>query len=286
MNVEQRALRFQCHGDWLYGIASIPQQARARGVVVVVGGPQYRAGSHRQFALLAQALAERGHPVLRFDYRGMGDSEGEPRQFDEVGDDLRAAVDHFMAAVPGMTEVVLWGLCDGASAAAFYAARDERIAGVVMLNPWVRTDEGKAMATLKHYYLQRLRDPALWKKLVGGAFDFRAAFGSLAQVLKTVAGKRAAEPAAAAPAPAALPLRERMLAGIEAFSGRLLLVISAADLTAQEFLDMERASPAWRKVLNGPRVQRFVMQDADHTFSRREWRNRVADRTAGWLESW
>jgi alpha/beta superfamily hydrolase len=48
-------------------------------VLVIVGGPQYRAGSHRQFTLLARSLAEQGFAVLRFDYRGMGDSTGAMR---------------------------------------------------------------------------------------------------------------------------------------------------------------------------------------------------------------
>jgi hypothetical protein len=43
-----------------------------------------------------------------------------------VEDDLRAALDAFHGAVPGLREVVLWGLCDGASAIAMYAARDAR----------------------------------------------------------------------------------------------------------------------------------------------------------------
>ena len=46
---EERALSFACRGAWLYGILSLPQAASApaRGVLIVVGGPQYRAGSHR-----------------------------------------------------------------------------------------------------------------------------------------------------------------------------------------------------------------------------------------------
>ena len=91
--VEERALVFECGGARLLGILSLPAGGAAtatRGVLVVVGGPQYRAGSHRQFTLLARALAGDGVAVLRFDYRGMGDSEGAARSFDTVEDDLRA----------------------------------------------------------------------------------------------------------------------------------------------------------------------------------------------------
>jgi hypothetical protein len=46
-------------------------------VVIIVVGPQYRAGLHRQFVSLARTLSTAGFLVLRYDYRGMGDSDGE-----------------------------------------------------------------------------------------------------------------------------------------------------------------------------------------------------------------
>ncbi|MEO6566032.1 MAG: alpha/beta fold hydrolase, partial [Casimicrobiaceae bacterium] len=81
--------------------------------MIVVGGPQYRVGSHRQFALLARALARVGIPALRFDYRGMGDSEGDRRSFDEIDADIAAAIDT-LCREAHLARVVLWGLCDGA----------------------------------------------------------------------------------------------------------------------------------------------------------------------------
>jgi len=72
----EEALVFDCGGSSLIGVLSGAALAAERGVLIVVGGPQYRAGSHRQFTLLARHLAERGVPTLRFDYRGMGDSDG------------------------------------------------------------------------------------------------------------------------------------------------------------------------------------------------------------------
>ena len=292
MTMQERTLRFECQGDTLYGIASVPATPHRRGVVIVVGGPQTRVGSHRQFTLLARYLAQRGTPVLRFDYRGMGDSEGEQRGFERVDDDLRAAIDAFCAAVPALEEVVLWGLCDAASAALFYAASDARVRGLVLANPWVRTEEGAARATLKHYYLQRLRDPSFWKKVATLRFNYGAAFGSFARLLRAARPAPAAAAAVAAsvpdsqapaPAPAPLPLRARMLAGIKGFEGRLLLMISGADLTAQEFLDMEKASPEWKGLLARPQVQRWTLPEADHTFSQRAWSDQAAARTADWL---
>jgi exosortase A-associated hydrolase 1/exosortase A-associated hydrolase 2 len=283
-----RALAFPCHDEWLYGVLDLPAQPRSEhGVLIVVGGPQYRAGSHRQFTLLARRLAAAGIPAMRFDYRGMGDSGGEIRNFEQVTDDLRAAVDRFMHEVPGLREIVLWGLCDGASASTLYAPLDPRVTGLALLNPWVRTEEGAAKAMLKHYYKDRLLDPALWKKIASGQFDYAGAARSFFQLAgSALSPKRAAaaeqeSAEAAEAAPTALP--ERMQAALSRFRGRVLVMLSGADLTAQEFGDVAGGSRPWRDLMASKRVTRHVLPGADHTCSQRPWQDQVEDWTCAWL---
>lgn len=292
MNFEDQAISFHCNGDSLYGVVSVPEQPARRGVLVVVGGPQYRVGSHRQFVLLARSLAAQGYACLRFDVRGMGDSAGMPRTFENIGEDIGAAIDSFLAAVPLVKEVVIWGLCDAASAALFYSGGDSRVKGLVLLNPWARTTEGVAKATLKHYYLARLRQPALWKKIASGQFDAIPALRSFARMVGTTLGVPAGESSdvgsvasAAVTAPSA-PLPERMREGFERFSGPVLLITCDSDLTAQEFIDMTRRSRPWRQLLKLPRVTHRTVVEADHTFSRRIWRDNVASWTDEWMGTW
>jgi uncharacterized protein len=315
---EEHATAFQCHDAWLYGILSVPASPATRGVLVVVGGPQYRAGSHRQFALMARELAAQGIPAFRFDYRGMGDSDGIMRTFESVNDDIRAAVDHFFRQVPGMREVVLWGLCDGASASLFYAGQDARVTGLVLLNPWVRTEQGEARAYLKHYYARRLFDAELWSKILHGRFDYRSAAQSIlkiagktlrdagaaqqqAQSQEHAQGQGPAEPSknagradavngsgrlSMAPAPSSRSLPDRMLQGLIEFRGKVLVILSGNDLTAQEFSDLSTGSKAWQRVLNASRVQKRKLADANHTFAQRDWRGQVSNWTAEWMKSW
>lgn len=280
MPYEERALSFRCGADALVGIASVPAAPCARGVLIVVGGPQYRIGSHRQFALLARHLAAHGIAAMRFDYRGMGDSDGEERDFETIHDDIRAALDAFVDAVPGLADVVLWGLCDGASAAAMYAPGDARVRGLVLLNPWVRTDDSVARTTLKHHYRDRLRDPAFWRKLARGRFDYAGSLTSMLKLVRTAFAGRAA----AQDGPAALP--ERVRQGLHAFGGHTLLVIGGADLTGREFCDVAGSTPAWSRLLAAPHVSWRRIEDADHTFSRRAWRDQVAEWTREWVVSW
>ena len=115
--MKEEALVFGCDRDSLVGVLAVPDAPASRGVLIVVGGPQYRAGSHRQFTLLARDLAASGIASLRFDYRGMGDSSGEARTFESVNEDIGCAIDRLIEAVPAVNQVIIWGLCDAASAA-------------------------------------------------------------------------------------------------------------------------------------------------------------------------
>ena len=271
-------------------ILHVPTAPQRTGVLLVVGGPQTRVGSHRQFVLLARDLATASIPVMRFDYRGMGDADGESRTFESVDDDIGAAIDVFVKQVPGLERVVLWGLCDAASAASFYAARDSRIAGLVLLNPWVRTEAGQARAFLTRYYLSRLVDPALWKKVFRGEFRPGQSIKELAGNVKKASGagetktKTDPEPMASMSSTCLPPLPERMLAGLQAFNGPILFILSGDDLTAEEFRNTAKSSRAWKKLLRQTRVQRHDLPDANHTFSRRVWRDQVAVWTRNWIQ--
>ena len=254
-------------------------------MLIVVGGPQYRAGSHRQFTLLARHLAEHGVPTLRFDYRGMGDSDGEVRTFEGVGADIRCAIDRFFDNVPGLKDVVIWGLCDAASAALFYAHQDARVSGVVLLNPWVRTGQGIARAHLRHYYVQRLFQVSLWQKVARGDFNIRGAAAALGRIVSDAMGRVPSSDNITESPASESPLPDRMEHALRGFRGRVLLILSGNDLTAQEFRDVVTGSRSWRRLLAADRITRHDLPEANHTFARREWRDRVARWTEAWVKS-
>jgi uncharacterized protein len=277
MNAAEIPVAFPCGGATLLGILHRPETPLATGILVVVGGPQYRIGSHRQFLLLARAFAEAGIATMRFDYRGMGDSDGAFAGFEYIDADIAAAIDAFQANCPGVRNVVLWGLCDAASAILFYAHRDRRIGGIVILNPWVRTPAGVATAYLRHYYGSRFLQRQFWQRLFTGKLDILASARSLASFLRVASQGSAGEPAGS-------DLPTRMAAGLSRYGGPVLLVVSGQDLTAREFEDAAACSPVWRKLMSAARLTRCDLSDADHTFSRRAWREQVAAWTREWLD--
>ena len=56
----EQVVAFECAGDSLFGVLHGGADDATRGVLVVVGGPQTRVGSHRQFVLLPRRVAAAG----------------------------------------------------------------------------------------------------------------------------------------------------------------------------------------------------------------------------------
>jgi exosortase A-associated hydrolase 1 len=270
LNYSEKAISFACQQEKLVGILAEPEDsaAPATGVIVIVGGPQYRAGSHRQFVQLSRALAAAGYPVLRFDYRGMGDSSGELRDFLQVTPDIAAAIDSLQQLVPSIKHVVLWGLCDAASAALLYChdTRDARVHGLCLVNPWVRSEVSRARAQVKHYYVDRLRQKEFWIKLLSGRVARSALTGLAHNVATAFSGKGKTTPAGNE------LFQDRMATAWQHFDAPMLLFLSENDYTAKEFCEYVDANSAWANALNRPNLISHEQPGADHTLSQEEYR--------------
>ena len=278
MNYVEEACVFPVAGERLLGIVARPDVPLDCGVLIVVGGPQYRVGSHRHFLLLARSLAAQGYPVMRFDYRGMGDSEGGARDFLQVSDDISAAIDALILACPGVRRVVLWGLCDAASAALLYVAErsDFRVVGLALLNPWVRSEASLARTHLKHYYGQRLLQREFWRKLFGGGVNPFASIRGFVANLCCAGGTKEERDSQDS-------FQERMAKGLREFSGEVLLILSGQDYTAKEFLEFAGTNANWSGLLDDKKISRVDLSEADHTFSSEVHRLAVESHTLSWL---
>lgn len=285
------AVAYPCGDDLLVGIVHKPETPKRRGVLMVVaGGPQYRVGGHRQNTLWARRLAAEGYPVFRFDNRGVGDSHGEYLGYQHLDEDITVSVERFFAEVPEMEELVLWGECNAASAIVFYAYRDKRVKGSVLLNPWARTDAGEARAILRFYYLHRLMEPTFWKKVLSLKFNPLTSFKSALELVTRVRKEKQSEQKTSnsgldAAIPHDLPLPQRLLMGFQRFAGATMLVLSGRDLIAREFEEL-MTSPEWQNSMEGKAFSRLDLPDADHTFSSAATRGQVVDAAMQWIKQW
>jgi exosortase A-associated hydrolase 1 len=265
--------------DELIGIAHLPAKQTVKyGLLILVGGPQYRVGPHRQYVHLARHLSEKGIPAMRFDFRGVGDSEGYYPGFQGLGPDLAAAMTAFEAQAPGLDGIVLWGLCEGASSILLAGVQDARVKAAVLLNPWVRSEATLARTHLKHYYLKRFLSADLWRRILGGKANPKVMATSF---IATLRGAFKSTPETAPQAER--PFQKRMAEGLQNFKGQVLLIQSGNDLVAREFDDLTKSDPDWQ-CLGLPNVERFDLPESDHSFSTEVWRQAVAEKIEQWMK--
>ncbi len=272
--VIERICTVGCEGLRLPGVLSLPATRTPRlGVIVLVGGPQYRIGAHRFFVSLARRLAGQGAAVLRFDHRGMGDAPGEAAGFEHLDPEIDAAIAALKQSCPELQQVLLWGLCDGASAALLHARRgDGRVAGLLLANPWVRNAQSLAQARTRHYYPGRLASGDFWRRLLSGQVRWSSLRTALDAVGRSMAAGTPSD-----------DFRAGMREGLARFQGPVLCLLSGADLTAQEFFETLR-EPAWAALGGRPGLRLQWLDGADHTFSDPEHRAAALALSSQWLQ--
>lgn len=230
--MSRRHFTFECDGNQL--AATLDEAPGRVGLLLVSGGNEVRAGPWGSQAQLAAAVAKAGFPALRFDRRGVGDSEGGNGGFASSRSDLAAALAAFRREVPSLERIAGMGNCDAASALVLAAGCG--CDALVLCNPWTFDAEQAADATsmpasaLRAHYKRRLADPrALWRLLTGKVTLGKLA-GSLAgaAVANASPGKLAAE----------------MQAGLARFDGPVAILLAERDRTAQAFLaNWDRQDP-------------------------------------------
>ena len=212
-------LSFPCEGQELVG--TLDYAEGEAGLLIVGGGNEIRAGAFSGMARLAARLATAGYPVLRFDRRGVGDSEGENRGFRDSGADIAAALKCFLAEAPHMGRVHAFGICDAASA--LMLNRGTGFHGLVLANPWTMEDEDSPPppSAVRARYGEKLRNPAELKRLLTGKVSPRGLLKGLLQAIR--------------PAPEPTSLSGEMAEGLATFKGNVRILLSDRDRTAQIF---------------------------------------------------
>lgn len=189
---------FPCEGFELRGTLRRPVETpRHRlGVILLNQGPLDRSGAHRISTKIATRLNDTfGLPTLQFDARGVGESdgdwitaeEGEPihdlygRIFNGAWKPDTLAAITFFQQTAGVENVVLVGLCGGASTALHVASMHPAVSGVVMVGMPVRHDAetpglaGMADGFIReetNKYVQKLWSLEAWKRFLTFQTDY------------------------------------------------------------------------------------------------------------------
>lgn len=210
----RRMIGFDCEGARLAG--TLDEGDKATGLLIVSGGNEIRSGAHAGQAAMAAHFAALGYPVLRYDRRGIGESEGDNGGFESSGPDIAAAVTAFRREVPAIQRLVAFGNCDAATALALF---HQGIDALVLANPWVIENAGDEDATpptasaIRARYWNRLKNPRSLIDLFTGKIDLKKLAGGLAKAAQSEKPSGLAERLAGAlstsPIPAAILIAER-----------------------------------------------------------------------------
>lgn len=236
--MNRRHFLFPCDGSQLVG--TIDDAPGTTALLLVSGGNEVRAGAWNGQARFATRIATEGFPVLRFDRRGVGDSEGVNAGFQGSADDIAAACIALREQLPHVSRIVALGNCDAASA--LMLAGGAGCDALVLSNPW--TIEGSAEGTgddgageaepaevVRAHYRRRLADPAAIRRLLTG----QVSIAKLARSLVAAAGRRPTAPDG---------LAAQMAGGIAGFSGPIRFLVAGRDRAGLAFLsNWNKADP-------------------------------------------
>lgn len=305
-------------GERLFGILHQPAVPREAGVAILLLSPgvKMRVAPHRLYNKMAARFVALGYPVLRFDFNGLGDSEGEIQESHladfygsvQVGRyvaDTIASMD-WMQQTYGVSRFIAAGLCGGALTGLLAADRDPRIIslvglGIPVILDGTQIDFSKYMtdaqlAGTRDNYLRKFKlwEPAVWKswmRFFSGQSHYslitRAITKPLMKRLRPPAAAPAGPPAVAAPPPEPdntnphfAPAFRRMLAT----SRRMFLVFGEADRLQYEFeVKFVQRHPDVRDHVPGG-YDTHLTRDANHIFSLAAWQQDMLDRCCAWLE--
>lgn len=198
--------------------------------VLLCPGVKTRVAPHRLYRKLSQAFLRRGIPVMRVDFRGLGDSEGEWAderleniyrriELGECVDDARSALD-WLESQCRIRNFIVGGLCGAAITGLHLASRDARVAGLYAIGLPAGlhgapsgTQESMTRGMLRSkrlLYVRKLFQPASWLRL----FSMRSDYRLMARLLLDALHRPSFQGSAPAPFPAAPPSAARPAADL------------------------------------------------------------------------
>jgi len=293
-------------GRTLHGILHEPDASGARGVCVLLLSPgiKGRVGPHRLYLKIAARLVPLGFHVLRFDFHGLGDSEGavSERQLVDmyntvhggryVGDTI-AAMDSMQSAI-GVRRFVGSGLCGGSISALLTAEVDERIECLLGIGlptvleggpeNWAKLLTKQQAILLRGRYFRKILDLASWKRFITG----RSSYEVIWRIVRQWASERkpTSEPKQAAPAaqmdctnPRFASAFMRMLES----SRPMLLIYSGADRLRYQFAEHFESNYAAAIEPFRHLYDVHLIHDANHVLSSPEWVAECVEAAEQWL---
>ncbi len=273
---EERFL-FSLDSQRLVATLHCPPEPAPAGIVLLHGWAGYRGGPHQMFIKLGRRAAQAGFCCLRFDFRGRGDSEGDPRSASlstMIADAQRAAA--VLSERCGPVPLALVGDCSGSEVAIGAGALIPAVQRLVLWSaPPVAADREQMhrakRASVLSTYLHKALRPATWRRLLRREIR-------LDRVRQTLRTGGLGEGEWGQESDREIDWLERFVG----FPGRVLFIYGGNDPTTPACLQHYQELTARA----GRPFDTHLVPGANHAFYSLAWEQQVIDTTLQWLGQW
>jgi alpha/beta superfamily hydrolase len=276
----------------IFGVLTTPTGAKPGRPLFILAnaGSVHHVGPNRLYVELSRQLARHGFPSFRFDLRNLGDSaRGSPAEENHpypvtAIDDVEAAL-RWLTQLRGFNAVVVGGLCSGAHTAFHVGAAVDlpSLQAALLLNPltffWtpgMSLEIPSAHRTVRDakYYAQSVRNPGKWLKLVKGQADLGYIIKFVIQRTTSLVRRFWSDSLELV----GVRSSGRLASDLSRYGmrGRAIDFVFSRDDPGFELLNSGGRWVAGRLRRRGLSTVQFI-EGADHTFSRKAWRDDVID---------
>jgi hypothetical protein len=256
-NFQQKPVIIKNENQKMYGFLHLPPgRGKKRGIIMLHGFTGDKVGSHRMFVKIARRLCQHNFCVLRFDFRGSGESEGDFKEMTIKGEisDAFAALDFFCRQKKvEANKIGVLGFSLGGCVAAYLAGGDKRIKSCLLLSP---------AANLRRIFLLNLGKVLYMKARGWEYFDWRG----------NLIGRGVIEEHS----------QINPLVKIKNYQHHLLIIHGSKD----EIIPFREGKRYYTLLKNRENTitEFHLVKEANHTYASKKWEDEVLEKTVAWFQ--
>jgi uncharacterized protein len=296
------------HNHWLFGIlhSPVPRSDRKLCIVLLSPGVKSRVAPHRLYVKMARRYVSMGYTVFRFDFSGLGDSQGENTESSlvdlynaiQLGKFVEDTIDvlNWLENNHGQKKFILAGLCGGAITALHAGVKDSRVVALLSLGmPVVLEGKGfdKRLFMTPHQlesnrsrFMRRAFSLEAWVRLISLKSDFKLLYLSFVRpALRRFFGRKANDvPETQGISDNLNPLFHSSFKEF-AKNRKVLLVFGESDKLLWDYQEkyLVRFQSSYEKLKKN--IEMKIVPDANHILSFQEWTHAMLEYSANWLEN-
>lgn len=253
--MEETPIFVNVMGERIHGVMHVPDRPPAPTVILCHGFTGNRIEAHRLFVRAARKMSREGIVAVRFDFRGSGESEGEFEKMTVSSEiiDLNTVLSFLLGrSEVSRGKIGLLGLSLGGAVSILTAARNQSVKAVCT---WSSPAEFRLISDGEKAFGMDLKS-ILEKGYADLPSGYRVGKDFFTDVLK-----------------------HDILDSCSKISPRPLLIIHGSE---DPVVPVKHAQMLYDRA--GEPKNLIIIEGADHTFSRRDWEDRVIEITTEWFK--